>query len=100
MSPTETPSQMLSRIAKCYASIPFVASSRHCPWPSLTYINSLFASSCRLSFGQYGHLNRDPFANRLNDSSATTCPHGIIIGGLSSVVCSFDTGQTKMEWKW
>jgi hypothetical protein len=27
-----------------------------------------------------------------------TCPHGIIIGGFSSVACSLETGQTKMEW--
>ena len=31
MSPTETPYQMQSANAKCYASIPIVASSRHSP---------------------------------------------------------------------
>ena len=62
-----------------------------------TYMKSFFESSGRLSLGQYGHLNRDPLLSLANDSCATTCPQGIIMGGFSSVVCSFETGQTKME---
>ena len=62
-----------------------------------TYIKSFVESSGLLSLGQYGHLNLDPLLNLANDSCATTCPQGIIIGGFSSVVCSFETGQTKIE---
>ena len=75
----------------------FVISLDHLPLPDLTYIKSFFESSGLLSLGQYGHLNLDPLLNLVNDSWATTCPQGIIIGGFSSVVCSFDTGQTKIE---
>lgn len=62
------------------------------------HINIFRASRGWLSFGQYGHLNRPPLHKRFSDSSAITCPHGIIIGGFSSVACSLETGQTKMEW--
>src|SRR4051794_25522333 len=61
--------------------------------------NTLRASLGWLSLGQYGHLNRLLFPRRFSDSSAMTCPQGIIIGGFSSVACSLDTGQTKIEWK-
>lgn len=62
---------------------------------------SSFASFEWLSLGQYGHLKRFwLLASLLNESFATTWPQGIIIGGFSSVDCSFDTGQTNMEWKW
>jgi len=61
--------------------------------------NTLRASLGWLSLGQYGHLNRLPLLSRRSDSSAMTCPHGIIIGGFWSVACSFETGQTKIEWK-
>lgn len=63
------------------------------------HINIFRASRGWLSFGQYGHLNRLPLHSRFSDSSAITCPQGIIIGGFWSVACSFDTGQTKIEWK-
>lgn len=68
-------------------------------WYKNTYKNTFLASLGWLSLGQYGHLNRLPLPRRFNDSCAITCPHGIIIGGFSSVACSFDTGQTKIEWK-
>src|SRR4051794_3101620 len=57
------------------------------------------ASFAWLSLGQYGHLNLIPLLNLCKLSFATTCPHGIIIGGLPSVVCSLLTGQTKIAWK-
>ena len=61
--------------------------------------NTFFASRGLLSLGQYGHLNSEPLLSLSSDSLAMTCPHGIIIGGFWSVPCSFETGQTKMEWK-
>lgn len=66
---------------------------------SAPHRNTFLASRGWLSFGQYGHLNRLPLPSRFSDSSAMTCPHGIIIGGFWSVACSFDTGHTKIEWK-
>ena len=63
------------------------------------YKTTCLASRIKLSFGQYGHLNRLPLLNLCRLSFATTCPQGIIMGGLLSVVCSFDTGHTKMAWK-
>ena len=50
--------------------------------------------------GQYGHLNREPLLTFSSESLQITWPHGIIIGGFSSVACSLLTGHTKMEWKW
>lgn len=65
------------------------------------YMTSLKASHGMLSLGQYGHLKRNcGLLSLAMESRAITCPQGIIIGGLSSVLCSFDTGQTKIEWKW
>lgn len=70
---------------------------------SLILFLSLFVQRiiCRASFGwlsigQYGHLKRPPLLSLCRDSLATTCPQGIIIGGLPSVVCSLLTGQTKI----
>lgn len=48
--------------------------------------------------GQYGHLNLLFLLSLSSDSCAITWPHGIIMGGFWSVVCSFETGQTKIEW--
>ncbi len=64
------------------------------------YRKTLRASRGCDSDGQYGHLKRAPLEIFSSDSLAMTWPHGIIIGGFWSVPCSFETGQTKMEWKW
>lgn len=64
------------------------------------YKNNFWASFGWLSFGQYGHLNLEPLLSLMRDSCAMTWPQGIIMGGFSSVVCSFETGQTKIEWNW
>lgn len=63
------------------------------------YKTTSLASFIKLSLGQYGHLNLPPLLSLPRLSRATTCPHGIIIGGFASVVCSLLTGQTKMAWK-
>lgn len=67
---------------------------------SRIYRNTFFASRGCDSLGQYGHLKRAPLLSLWRDSSAMTCPQGIIMGGFWSVDCSLETGQTKMEWKW
>lgn len=61
--------------------------------------------SCRhcaasISDGQYGHLNVLEwfFDILLIDCRQSTWPQDMIIGGLSSDVCSFDTGHTNIEW--
>ena len=55
-----------------------------------------------ISKGQYGHLNI--FVLFLDifkiDCLQRTWPQDINIGGLSSVACSLETGQTKIEWNW
>lgn len=50
------------------------------------------------SAGQYGHLNVLAlcFASRMMDMRHNTCPHGSMVGGLSLVLCSRDTGHAKM----
>ena len=63
------------------------------------YSTTSLASLIKLSLGQYGHLNRPPLLSLCRLSFATTCPHGIIIGGFVSVVCSLLTGHTKIAWK-
>jgi hypothetical protein len=40
----------------------------------------------------------DPRQSFCKLSLQITCPHPIIIGGFSSVACSFETGQAKIEW--
>ena len=68
------------------------------------------ASATPLSTGQYGHLNFPPGPPALPPlppprpscsklPRASTCPHGIIIGGFASVLCSLLTGHTKTLWK-
>ena len=65
----------------------------------IIYKTTCLASFIKLSLGQYGHLNLPPLLSFPRLSRATTCPHGIIIGGFASVVCSLLTGQTKIAWK-
>lgn len=45
-----------------------------------------------------GTKTHPPLTSRWKLSVAITCPHVNINGGLASVACSFDTGQTKTEW--
>jgi hypothetical protein len=54
-----------------------------------------------VSTGQYGHLNRTvrlPRASLCSEADARTWPHGNIMGGLSGVAGSLETGHEKMEW--
>lgn len=62
------------------------------------YRTTSVASFIKLSLGQYGHLNRPPLLSLPRLSLATTWPHGIIIGGFASVVCSLLTGHTNIAW--
>lgn len=76
---------------------PFPIRYLQSPFYDQNYIWTCRASFGWLSAGQYGHLKRPWFLLSLYSVSlATTCPHGIIMGGLLSVACSLLTGHTKM----
>jgi hypothetical protein len=55
-----------------------------------------------VSRGQYGHLNvlELLFVSFWMDCLHRTWPHRMSIGGLSTVLCSRDTGHANTEWNW
>ena len=82
--------------------LPLDSRMRPCmPAPRTTQMLSDCAAAIVDCAGQYGHLNlaeREPRASFVTEPSASTWPHGSIIGGLSGVASSLEMGQVNVEW--
>lgn len=94
-----------TRLGEPLCGTPQRSTVRHIIRPSLpvqTQKYNLMLLATVLSEGQYIHLTLPPWVRlpkRASDSAHTTWPQDIIIGGFSSVACSLETGQVKVEWK-